>query len=59
VRINGVLFSFAIAKFRWLRYQRFHDRTKSGILKFPSGMAGKHQKIGKIPPKVGRLAAMH
>jgi len=58
VRINGVLFSFAIAKFRWLRYQRFHDRTKSGILKFPSGMAGKRQKIGKIPPKAGRLAAM-
>jgi len=31
---------------------------KSGILQFPIGMAGKHQKSGKIPPKAGRLAAM-
>jgi len=36
----------------------FPRQNKSGILKFPSGMAGKRQKIKKIPPKAGRLAAM-
>jgi len=34
------------------------DGTKSGILKFPIGMAEKRQKSGRIPPKAGTMAAM-